>query len=165
MTDFEIRPETEADLKAIHRLHTQCFPTGAEANLVDQLRKDKDLAISLCAIAGDQIIGHVAFSKMIAPFKALGLAPVSVAQELRKQGVAHDLIRTGLIHAKEQGYDAAFVLGDPAYYTRFGFLVERAAQYDCDYAGPYFMILPLAATHALPPTGRVSYAHAFSELS
>jgi putative acetyltransferase len=74
----QIRPEVLADRAAIHRLHLESFPTAAEADLVDALRDDGDAVLSLVAHEGVDVVGHVLFSRMTAPFRALGLAPVAV---------------------------------------------------------------------------------------
>jgi putative acetyltransferase len=70
--------ETEGHHAAIRRLHRESFPTGAEADLVDTLRSDGDAVLSLLAEEGGAVIGHALFSRMAAPFRALGLAPVAV---------------------------------------------------------------------------------------
>jgi putative acetyltransferase len=98
-----------------------------------------------------------------APFRALGLAPVAVRVGRRRQGIADRLIRVGIDLARAGGWQALFVLGEPDYYGRFGFSASAAARYDCVYAGPYLMALPLGPD--LPaPNGAVSYAPAFGAL-
>jgi putative acetyltransferase len=54
-------------------------------------------------------------------FEALLLAPLSVALEYRRRGVGSKLLRVSLELAKNLGYKAVFVVGDPAFYSRFGF--------------------------------------------
>lgn len=157
-----IRPEIPADRAAIHRLHRESFPTAAEADLVDALRDDGDAVLSLVAQEGMVVIGHVLFSRMTAPFRALGLAPVAVLPACRRHGIAAGLIGAGLSCAATLGWQAAFVLGDPAYYGRFGFDAAAACGFDNPYAGPHFMVKPLAP---LPvATGPVAYAPAFARL-
>ena len=114
----------------------------------------------MVAEEGGEIIGHALFSRMTAPFRALGLAPVAVRTPWRRQGVAAGLIEAGLAQAAVQGWEAVFVLGDPAYYGRFGFDAGLAAHFPNPYAGPHFMAKALAP---LPVrTGRVDYAAAFA---
>lgn len=159
-----IRPQTEDDIGAIHRLHRAAFETKAEADLVDRLRADGDAVFSLIARSGAEIAGHAMFSRMRAPFPALGLAPVSVSKDFRRQGIAAALIEDGLARAAEAGWQGIFVLGDPAYYTRFGFSAGTASGFQSPYAGPYLMARPLGA-RVLPETrGRVEYAPAFAAL-
>jgi putative acetyltransferase len=61
------------------------------------------------------------------------------------------------------GWDAVFVLGDPAYYGRFNYSAEAAMPFESPYAGPYFMLLPLALP--LPAaSGQARHARAFAAL-
>lgn len=153
-------PENHA---AIRRVHLEAFPTAAEADLVERLRLDGDAVIELVADRAGDVIGHVMLSRMRAAFLALGLGPVGILAAHRGQGVADRLIRKALRRAREGGWRAVFVLGDPAYYRRFGFRAELAAGFDCAWSGPYLMALPLEGT--MPATtGRIDYAPAFAEL-
>ena len=73
-----IRKEARHDRAGIDEVVRAAFGRSAEAMLVDQLRADSDGVISLVAVDRARIIGHVMLSKMRAPFKALGLATLSV---------------------------------------------------------------------------------------
>lgn len=156
-----VRPEQAGDIEAIDDVLIRAFGREDEARLVAQLRGDGDATISLVAIAGDAVIGHVLLSPMAAPFRALGLAPVSVAPEHQRQGVGAALVNAAIAQARQGGCSAIFVLGDPVYYGRFGFRADLAAGFSSPYAGPHFMVLPLAKTLSVM-SGKVSYAAAFS---
>lgn len=158
----DIRPEEAADYQAIHRLHVAAFPTPAEADLVERLRADGDLVLSLVAVMDGRVMGHVALSRMSAPFRALGLAPIAVDARERRRGVGELLIRDALNRARQGDWDAIFVLGDPAYYQRFGFSAAAAEGFVSPYAGPYLMALPLAAGGLPASSGEISYAPAFA---
>jgi len=160
---MEIREETAEVRPAIGDLHRQAFASPAEAELVDRLRADGDAVISLVAMAADRVVGHLMLSRMSAPFRALGLAPVAVTETWRRRGVAARLIADGIERAKAGGWDAVVVLGDPVYYERFGFSAEQAEGFESPYAGPYLMLLPLA-DGPLPASGRLDYAPAFAAL-
>ncbi len=140
------------------------FPTDAEADLVDALRSDGAAEISLVATKEKQLVGHVMFSKMGAPFKALALAPISVHPDFRKNAIAAQLIQAGLEVAKTNGWQGIFVLGDPQYYQRFGFSADMAANFLSPYSGPYLMALSLHEETLPERSGILEYAHAFSEL-
>ena len=157
-----LRQETPADIPAIYHLTCAAFGRNAEAELVDRLRHAGDHALSLVAEENGNIVGHILFTPLQAPFKALALAPISVASAHQKQGIGSRLIDHSHIWAREKGYDALFVLGDPAYYGRFGYDVALAQGYDCPYAGEYFMIKPLHSP--LPTSGSIRFAPAFSEI-
>lgn len=159
-----IRHEAEADAAAIRRLLARSFPTAAEADLVERLRAEGDLMLALVAEDAGEVVGYAAFSVMSAPFVAVGLAPVAVDVDNRRKGIATAMILTGLGELRAIGVEAAFVLGEPAYYTRFGFDAAAAAGFETPYAGPFFMVASLAASKLPASTGAVAYPAAFADL-
>lgn len=159
-----VEAETPRHHAAVRRLLLQAFPSSVEADLVERLRDDGDLSIALVAAQDDRVIGHVAFSRMAAPFKALGLAPLAVDADRRRQGIAAALVAEGLRQAEAAGWDAVFVLGDPGYYQRFGFCTDAAAGFASPYAGPYLMMLALSEDGRRIHAGRIDYASAFASL-
>jgi len=120
-----IRRRTPADDAAIVRTVDAAFGGPAESTLVRTLRDPGLAAIELVA-AEDAVVGHALFSVlevMVAArrVKALALAPVAVQPDRQRRGIGSALIRDGLGLARADGWDAVIVLGDPAYYARFGF--------------------------------------------
>jgi lincosamide nucleotidyltransferase A/C/D/E len=156
-----IRSATKNDWDEIREIHRIAFGRPAEAKLVEDLRQSGDVVISLVAERGHGIIGHVLFSKLEAPMKALGLAPVAVQPSFQKQGIGSALIREGLHRAREDRWEGVFVLGDPAYYGRFGFRVDAATGYSSPYSGDHFMIVSFGD---IPKVGRISYPESFKLL-
>lgn len=159
-----IRPETSSDIAAIRLVVEAAFARPAEAALVDALRAAGDLTLSLVAVDGDDIVGHVALSRMNAPFRALGLGPVAVWPARQRGGIGGELIRDGLARAAAEDWQGVFVLGDPAYYGRFGFDAAMARDFQSPYAGPYLMARSLFADDLPVRSGRVEYAPAFAAL-
>jgi putative acetyltransferase len=159
-----IEPERDEQHARIRALHLAAFPTAAEADLVDRLRRDGDTAVSLVAVEGEVVLGNVVLSAMTAPMAARGLGPVAVAAARRNEGIGARLIRAAIDHARQEGVDAIFVLGDPAYYRRFGFDAEAAQGFESPYAGPYFLALALGSAGLSARSGRVDYAPAFRDL-
>jgi putative acetyltransferase len=158
-----VRDEQPADRAVIREIVQAAFGQAAEADLVDRLREDGDAVVSLVAVEDEAILGHVLLSRMQAPFRALGLAPVSVRPDRQRSGVGSGLVREALTRTRDEGWDAVFVLGDPAFYRRFGFDPEAAQGFGSPFAGPHLMALPLKGR--LPvATGRVDYAPAFAAL-
>jgi putative acetyltransferase len=158
-----IREQGPADLAGIRAVVEAAFSPPDEADLVERLRADGDSVISLVAVEADSIVGHVMLSRMAAPFRALGLAPLSVAPDRQRSGVGGTLIRTGLERAAEGGWDAVFVLGEPAYYRRFGFDPALASGFTSPYAGPCLMARALGGS--LPVTeGEIDYAPALRDI-
>lgn len=161
---MEIRVETPGDFERIRFMEAEAFPTRAESDLVDQLRGDGDIVFSLVAVAEGAVVGHVVFSRMRSPEGALGLAPVAVLTEHRRNGIAAALIREGLARAKAGGWSRAFVLGEPAYYGRFGFDPALAEGFASPYAGPHLMGLELRLGALRRRSGPLEYPKAFAAL-
>jgi putative acetyltransferase len=132
-----IRLENEGDADAIHALTAAAFQgkpysDGTEAHVVDALRAAGALTISLVAEDYDEMVGHVAFSPVTIngqPGRWYGLGPVSVTPARQRQGVGTALIKTGLSQLRALGADGCVLLGDPAYYGRFGFVSDPALRY------------------------------------
>lgn len=158
-----IRPETPRDIAAIYRVITDAFGQSDEADLVKALRNAGDAIVSLVAEEDGEIVGHVLLSKMEAPFRALALAPLAVAPDRHRSGVGSALARDALQRVREAGWDAVFVLGDPGYYSRFGFSAEAARGFRSPYAGAHFMLLA-RKPGPLATTGDLHHAPAFAAL-
>ena len=154
-----LRPERAVDAGAIAAVLNAAFANGgepvAEAALVDQLRRDGDLDLSLVAVGDDsRIVGHAALSPLAATFPALALAPVAVEPGHQGRGIGSALVRAAL--ATRPGHTVV-VLGEPRFYSRFGF---RPVGWDCPYAGPF---LQATGPH-MPDHARIAYAPAFAAL-
>ena len=161
--NISIRKECAADAPAIHALITAAFGQEEEAILVDTLRRDGNLWLSLVTEdKNGEIIGHIALSRLKSPKDALALAPVSVAPDRQGGGIGGALIRKSIAEARRMREALIFVLGDPAYYTRFGFSLKAATPFDCVYAGAYIMALELGKKKTA--TAPVVYADAFGGL-
>ncbi len=163
---FSIRPETTADYSAVFSVESAAFGRTDEADLVDRLRDDGDDFLSLVATADDVVIGHIFFTPLmvadaVGPFQAVALAPVAVMPRWQGRGVGQALIETGLDLCRRKAISVVFVLGDPAYYCRFGFSADYAAAFAAPFEGEAFMALDLRDQPAEPVTGRVRYAEAF----
>ena len=160
-----IRPEDAGDESAIFALTEAAFADmpfsdGDEQHLVDRLRADGDLALSLVAEDADRFVGHIAFSRVSISDGALdwyGLGPVSVWPELHGQGIGGALIKRGIADLRQLGAKGVVLLGSPDYYPRFGFAHEP----QLTFPGPppeYFQALVLDGDL---PSGEVTYARAF----
>ncbi len=159
-----IRDEAPDDITAIRSLVAAAFAQAAEADLVDALRQSGDAVISLLAEDDGGIVGHVLFSKLQAPERAIALAPVSVTPDRQNKGIGSELIRAGLARASCAGWQAVFLLGAPAYYERFDFAAAAADKFDTIYPKPYFMALELRPRALSDCAGAVIYAPPFQAL-
>jgi putative acetyltransferase len=158
-----IRTEEPTDIADIRKVVEEAFPKPLEARLVDQLRANGSSVISLVAVDDGKVVGHAQFSNMTAPFRALGLGPVSVMPDRQRSGIGSQMIRAGLKHAADAGWEGVFVLGNPKYYQRFGFNPDRARGFESPYSGAHFMLLTLNGDRPLA-MGKVNYAPAFAAL-
>jgi putative acetyltransferase len=156
-----IRIETPSDVAAIRVVEEAAFPKPVEARLVDDLRDAGDAVFSLVAVEDESVVGHAMFSKMTASFPALALGPVAVLPGQQRTGIGSLLIRDGLARSEAAGWAGIFVLGNPAYYGRFGFRVDQASGFESPYAGPHLMALALGGGDLPTRSGRIQYAPAF----
>jgi putative acetyltransferase len=160
---IDIRDENPHDWLAVYQAVSSAFGQSAEADLVERLRKAGDTVLALVAEENGQIVGHVLLSRMEAPFPALALAPVSVVPARQRRGIGSALIKAAISRARNESWDAIFVLGDRAYYERFGFDGKAAAGFTSPYAGEHFMMLKLSPA-LTAATGVLCHAPAFAEL-
>jgi putative acetyltransferase len=159
-----VRPETPGDIAAIRVVEEAAFGQSAEARLVDDLRTAGDSIFSLVAVDNGTVVGHALFSRMKAPFPALALAPVAVLPERQRMGVGSRLISEGIARSEAAGWLGIFVLGDPAFYRRFGFDAGKASGFISPYAGPHLMALPLGRSELPANAGSIQHAPAFAGL-
>ena len=159
-----VRPETPGDIAAIRVVEEAAFGQSAEARLVDDLRTAGDSIFSLVAVDNGTVVGHALFSRMKAPFPALALGPIAVLPEYRRTGIASALIREGIARGEAAGWLGIFVLGDPAFYRRFGFNAGKASGFISPYAGPHLMALPLGRSELPASAGSIQHAPAFARL-
>jgi putative acetyltransferase len=163
-----IRAETEEDIPAIRIVNQRAFEGPAEANLVDSLRATANPHISLVAINGGQVVGHIFFSPVTLENSSaaiLGLAPMAVLPEHQNQGIGSQLVREGLKQCQRIGYDVVVVVGHAEYYPRFGFVPASQKGLRCEYPVPdeVFMVTELRP-NALSASGLVKYHPAFAEV-
>lgn len=158
----ELDLEQAADMEGIRAVQSAAFGREDEADLVDALRAGGWGEISLVTRLAEEIVGHVLFSRLEAPVRALALAPVAVRPDRQGRGVGGALIREGLRRATAERWDAVFVLGEPAYYQRFGFSREAAQGFDCAYAGDCFMAVILRPDAIV--TGPIGYPPPFTAI-
>ena len=156
-----IRDETARDRDAIRALHRAAFTDEMVVRIVDDLNRSGDAVISLVADHETNIVGHVLFSRLGAPMRALTLSPLGVHPEVQRAGIGSALVRKGLDRARQDQWQAVFVLGSPAYYGRFGFDAAAAQGYTSPYYGWPFMALIF--DESVPRTGRIDFPDAFAE--
>lgn len=167
-----IEHERPDDAAGIHELLAAAFPTSGEALLVDDLRAADVLPVSLVASEGGAILGHVGFSPVsIRPSgnAALvwALAPLAVAPSAQRRGIGSALVRAGLHECAHAGCDAVVVLGDPQYYSRFGFLPASGHGLRCSFDAPpeAFMLVEFRPGSVSHHDGIVCFHPAFDRFA
>ena len=157
------------DVPSVRKVHCAAFPTTAEADLVDALRSNDNLLVSLAAFDDSQLVGHIAFSPVsigVADPVGAGLAPVAVLPSHQGRGFGARLVRAGLEACQAEGIEYVVVLGDPEYYQRFGFVPASSFGLDNEYgAQDEFMVLELKKDCLSGVAGLVRYGEEFRAVS
>jgi putative acetyltransferase len=167
MTTWSTRPETPADIPAIHAIVADAFPTEAEADLVDALRADPHAWIDgLSVLAVDEAgtpAGHALLTRChVGDAPALALAPCSVLPARQRTGAGSAAIVAVLDAAREQGENLVVVLGHADYYPRFGFTRASGFGITASFDVPDEALMALALDPSRPiPAGQIRYATAF----
>ena len=160
-----IRETKEADLEEVLNLIHVAFGNSSESDLVKQLIYDGDVLINLLFDSSDAIIGNFVVSKItMEPDIGLfcgGIAPVSVLPDQQSSGIGSKIIAAAINESKKMGIDALFLLGDPNYYQRFGFVVSKLKN---DYSVEHFLELELTKNCLINIKSKVTYVNAFLNL-
>ncbi|WP_257387894.1 GNAT family N-acetyltransferase [Tahibacter caeni] len=163
---LHLRHETPGDAAAIDAVTVAAFRDAphtqhTEQFIVRALRAAGQLSVSLVAEHDGVMVGHVAMSTVAISDGAkdwYGLGPVSVIPSHQGRGIGSQLVTQTLADLRERGAAGCVVLGEPGYYSRFGFRAEPQLNFP-GVPPEYFQALPFGA--ALP-RGNVSYHEAFS---
>jgi len=163
---MEIRPERPDDAAAIRAVTDAAFEgaphsSGIEAAIVDALRAAGALTVSLVAVGDGDLLGHVAVSPVMIDGRSrgwFGLGPISVRPDRQRRGIGRALVWESLDRLRRKGADGCVVLGDPAYYSRFGFVSDPDLRFP-DVPPEYFQRLVF---RGVPPKGDVAYHDAFA---
>ncbi|MFD2251143.1 putative acetyltransferase [Pseudochelatococcus lubricantis] len=158
-----IRNEIASDTPAIRAVVTEAMrmlpqSTGTEAAIVDRLRAEDALTLSLVAEDGSEVVGYLAASKArIGSQDGWGLiGPLAVLPSRHRQGIGSALMAEAILRLRATCPGATLV-GDPGYYGRFGFRAFPGLRIDgCP--SEVVQALPFDATE---PSGEVIHHAAF----
>jgi putative acetyltransferase len=164
-----LRAEEPEDAAAIREILVAAFGREAEARLVDRLNASGKIACSLVAEEAGRVLGHVLFSQVgMADVAApvLSLAPLAVLPAFQRLGIGSALVSAGLQRMRMAGHTRVVVLGDSAYYSRFGFVPASRFGLTCPFPAPQsaFMAVALARDAWRHVAGMVQYGHEFDDL-
>jgi predicted N-acetyltransferase YhbS len=164
--DATIRRECHDDYLSIGNVISAAFSgkpyaDGDEAELVEALRRENALSVLLVAELEGTVIGQVAFSPAQASDGTRGwyaLGPVAVLPAHQRTGIGSKLVHAGLQAITELGANGCILVGDPAYYTRFGFRLSPSNTPGGE-STEFFMVKLLGHQQ---PTGPIYFHRAFN---
>lgn len=119
---IDIRDEQPGDVSVIRALNRLAFSGDEEGRIVDSLRANGAVTLSLVAVDGDEIVGHIMFSPLsVGAAHGVGLGPMAVTPSQQRRGVGSRLVKAGIERLTRAGCPFIVVIGHPAFYPRFGF--------------------------------------------
>ena len=124
---MEVRKSIAADYSRLQALYPRAFPSEDLLPLVNALLEQTPGILSLVAVEDMGVIGHVIFTLCHVEGDAHTVAllgPLAVLPERQQQGTGSALVQAGFDFLKRASVSRVFVLGDPAYYRRFGFVPD-----------------------------------------
>ncbi|MBS0596251.1 MAG: N-acetyltransferase [Proteobacteria bacterium] len=166
---IQLRHETPDDIAAIEAVTIAAFTdtphtSHTEQFIVRALRAANELTLSIVAEEHGQVIGHVALSPITITdghgHKTAGwygLGPISVLPARKGQGIGSRLMEQALAELRDTQAAGCVLLGEPAYYARFGFQAHAGLELP-GVPPDYFMALAL---HGPVPEGVAHYSDAF----
>ena len=167
---MNIRREAPGEESRIRAIYETAFETTAEADVVESLRKESSPYLGLVAEEDGAILGHLVLTEVVVEthagrMKGLGLAPLGVAKSAQGKGIGSALVLAALDEARSLGSDFLVILGDPKFYTRFGFVqAAPALRWRSRDFDPYFMVYPLREGILEDLRGVVTYQPAIERM-
>ncbi|WP_296173854.1 N-acetyltransferase [uncultured Brevundimonas sp.] len=123
VTPVRILRERSGDVAAIDALVLGAFGPGRFAKTAERLREAAALAAGFCAFEGERLIGSVRlWSITVGAARSVFLGPIAVDVASRRGGLGADLVQACIDEAKAMKLDGVLLVGDPPYFSRFGFL-------------------------------------------
>lgn len=135
--EIKLRLEEEKDYRTVEEVTREAFwnlysPGCNEHLLAHKLRDTPQFVkeLNYVALHNDKIVGNIAYAEgeittADKEYKIVVFGPVSVLPEYQNKGIGSKLINHTIRLAREMGYPAILIYGDPEYYCRFGFKVSK----------------------------------------
>jgi putative acetyltransferase len=168
---LSIRPARPEDVRAVWTVHEAAFGRPEEARLVARLRVEAHPVVSLVAERDGRVIGHVFCSPVAIEGDPRaghlgGLAPLGVLPDAQGGGAGGALVRAALEASRALGWELLFLLGDPAWYARFGFVLAapHGLHYESHAFDAAFQVHELVPGAASIARGWVRYHPAFASV-
>jgi len=134
MENLKLRLERENDCREVEMLTREAFwnvhvPGCDEHFILHNIRNSEDFIPELDFVAEveGRILGHIVYTHGVIEndngekYKVICFGPISVHPDFQKRGIGSELVRYSLNKAKDMGFEAVCIYGDPRYYSRFGF--------------------------------------------
>jgi putative acetyltransferase len=166
-----IRREKPDDITAVRAVNETAFGQPTEAGIVDSIRMACPDAVSLVAIEGERVVGHIFFSPVVVSgpsgsIQGMGLAPMAVLPERQRRGIGSMLVQAGVDAMRKRNCPFVIVLGHPEYYPRFGFTPASRYGLSCQWDGipdEAFMVLILDEAVMAGVSGTARYRGEFDQ--
>lgn len=148
-----LKNEQHKDIERISQIQYAAFKdhpihaAGAEPVehlIVERLRKANALTLSILAEEKGEAVGHIAISPAVVGRSSQGwylLGPVGVMPQHQGKGIGSTLIHEALGRMGNMGADGIVLVGDPAFYKRFGFKNVPGITYE-GIPGQFILTLP-----------------------
>ena len=163
---IDVREEQPGDVEAIRDVNRLAFGQHQEGEIVDALRANGGVVLSLVAVSNGTIVGHILYSPIVVggSFTGAALGPMAVLPAYQRQGVGSQLVAAGNRRVAEAGCPFVIVLGHPEFYPRFGFTPASTLGVTCEWDVPddVFMVLILDETKTEGISGLAQYRSEFA---
>jgi len=166
-----IRDERPEDAEAVRAILVAAFGRGAEGRLVERLRASGKIVCALVADEKGRVLGHMVLSRIAiesggSEIPVLALAPLAVMPAFQRLGIGSALVSAGLERCRTKRHTRVLVVGDPVYYSRFGFVPASRFGLKCSFpaAEEGFMAIELDPGAFAQVSGVVRYGHEFDDL-
>lgn len=157
-----VRESMPRDVASIEKLYPDAFPDEDLLPLVGELLRDAPIALSLVGLIDGSLVGHVIFTTCgidACTDQVALLGPLVVTPARQRQGVGTAMVHAGLQRLKSADVTQVYVLGDPAYYGRFGFVRETGVEppfpLPVEWRGAW-QALSLSSSAEPPPQGKLT---------
>lgn len=145
-----IREEQAADVEAVRTVNLAAFEGAQEAQIVDSLRANGGVLLSLVALVEDHLVGHLLLSPLtVGSLTGAALGPMAVSPAYQRQGIGSALVTRAVGLLRNRDCPFVVVIGHPAFYPRFGFQPAASFGLTCEWPVPADMFMVAVLSDAV----------------